>query len=210
MSDDRQEHWNRVYASKGERDRSWFEALPAASLAMLNAAGLTDQSCVIDVGGGDSHLIDFLLERGLHCVTVLDVSAAALERTRARLGHAASIPRWVVADVAGEWTAPLMDVWHDRAVFHFLTDPQDRARYVAHLKATLKPNGTVIIATFAPDGPETCSGLAVARYSPEALAMELGDEFRAVETLRHEHQTPWGAVQPFSYVRFTRLTSTGR
>jgi hypothetical protein len=185
---------------------SWFEALPSTSIAMLEAAALTRDSCVIDIGGGESSLVDYLIERGVRCLTVLDVSTAALERARARLGDAASIPVWIAADVTGEWTVKPVDVWHDRAAFHFLTRPEDRARYVAHLKASVKRGGAVIIATFAPEGPATCSGLPVMRYSPEALALELGDEFRRVEAVRHEHRTPWGSVQPFTYVRFVRIS----
>ena len=115
------------------------------------------------------------------------------------------IPVWIAADVTGDWTVKPMDVWHDRAVFHFLIAADDRRRYVARLKAALKPGGAVVIATFAPDGPEKCSGLQVCRYSPEALALELGDEFSLVETVRYEHKTPSEAVQPFTYCRFVRV-----
>ena len=115
------------------------------------------------------------------------------------------IPVWIAADVTGDWTVKPMDVWHDRAVFHFLIAADDRRRYVARLKAALKPGGAVVIATFAPDGPEKCSGLQVCRYSPEALALELGDEFSLVEAVRYEHKTPSAAVQPFTYRRFVRV-----
>ncbi len=201
----RKEHWERVYSTKGERDVSWFEALPEISLQMLNAAGVTEETCVLDVGGGDSRLIDHLAAKGMTCVAVLDVSGAALQRARGRLGAAAAVPVWIEADVTGEWTLKPMDVWHDRAVFHFLTDPEDRARYLARLRAVLKVNGSAIIATFAPDGPDKCSGLPVARYSPEALSATLGSEFELIESRRHVHHTPWGSTQAFQYSRFARM-----
>ena len=126
---ERAAHWNRVYTSKGEREVSWFEPQPTVSLEMLEAAGMTTSSRVLDVGGGDSRLVDALTARGLRCLAVLDVSGAALERARARLGPAASIPTWIEADVTGNWTVQPMDIWHDRAVFHFLVDPDERRTY---------------------------------------------------------------------------------
>jgi uridine phosphorylase len=202
---DRKQHWQTVYASHSERDVSWFEALPAVSVQMIEAAGLTPESCVIDVGGGDSRLVDALAARGLDCLAVLDVSGAALDRAQARLGDAAAALTWIEADVTADWSLKPMDIWHDRAVFHFLTTPDDRARYRAHLRHTLKLQGTAIIATFALNGPATCSGLPVARYSPQTLAAELGDEFLLIEVVPHEHRTPWGALQPFIYARFRRV-----
>ncbi len=201
---DRHTHWNTVYGTRGEADVSWFEALPAVSLDLLDAAGLSDHSCVIDIGGGDSRLVDHLIQRGLRCVAVLDVSGAALRRAQARLGDQASIPTWIAADVTGAWSHDPVDIWHDRAVFHFLTDAGDRARYRNHLKRLLKPGGVAIIATFALDGPEKCSGLPVARYSPETLARALGSGFTLVESAPHRHTTPTGATQAFQYSRFRR------
>jgi len=132
---------------------------------------------------------------------VLDVSGAALDRARARLGEKAAQVRWIEADVTESWTAPAMDIWHDRAVFHFLTEARDRSLYVAHVRDVLKPNGTVIIGTFALDGPERCSGLPVRRYDAAGIAAELGDGFRLVETVLESHRTPAGTVQKFSYSR---------
>ena len=201
----RKEHWERVYTTKGERDVSWFESLPDVSLQMLEASGLTRETCVLDVGGGDSRLVDTLAARGMDCLAVLDVSGAALQRAQSRLGDAAKVPVWIEADVTSDWTLKPMDIWHDRAVFHFLTTPEDQVRYLAHLRTVLKVQGFAIIATFAPDGPEKCSGLPVARYSPESLAERLGAGFTLVESRRHVHHTPWGATQAFQYSRFTRL-----
>jgi trans-aconitate methyltransferase len=201
----RKQHWETVYTTRGERDVSWFEALPAVSLRMLEGAGLTPETCVIDVGGGDSRLVDTLAARGLGCLAVLDVSGAALRRAQTRLGAAGNALTWIEADVTADWSLKPMDIWHDRAVFHFLTAPDDRARYRRRLLATLKMGGSVILATFAPDAPERCSGLPVSRYSADALAAELGPEFRLDEAVRHEHGTPFGTIQPFTYTRFKRI-----
>jgi hypothetical protein len=201
---DRSAHWNGVYSTKGEQDVSWFEALPAISLEMLEGAGLTAASCVIDVGGGDSRLVDALVARGLECLAVLDVSGAALQRARRRLGSRAATPIWIEADVTSDWSVKPMDIWHDRAVFHFLVDADERRRYVERLRATLKVGGAAILATFAPDGPERCSGLPVCRYSAAALGAELGPPFALVEARAHRHTTPSGAGQAFTYARFRR------
>ncbi len=201
---DRREHWNRVYRTKTEQAVSWFENAPAVSLAMIEGFGLTPTTCVLDVGGGESRLVDQLLALGLTCVAVLDVSGAALARARTRLGTAATTVRWIEADVTGDWAAPQVDIWHDRAVFHFLTTVEDRDRYRAHLRGTVKPGGVAIIATFAPDGPAKCSGLDVARYSPESLAHELGPDFTLVAARPHLHTTPGGSPQSFQYAAFQR------
>jgi hypothetical protein len=202
---DAKQHWEHIYATKGERDVSWYEALPAVSVRMLEAAGLDRDTCVIDVGGGDSHLVDILVARGLECLAVLDVSGAALDRARGRLGELAKPLMWVEADVVSDWRIKPMDIWHDRAVFHFLTGADDRARYRDHLRNTLKVDGSVVIATFALDGPEFCSGLPVIRYSPQMLAAELGDEFRLMDAEPYVHHTPWGSTQSFQYSRLRRV-----
>jgi SAM-dependent methyltransferase len=197
-----QDHWNTIYRTKGARDVSWFEPLPAVSLELIEAAGLTRDTCVVDVGGGESRLVDALLARGSRCLAVLDLSGEALRHAQTRLGAAAQTVTWLEADVTSEWALAPMDIWHDRAVFHFLIDPAARARYVRHLRDTLKPQGSAIIATFALDGPERCSGLPVMRYSPVSLAAELGDGFTIVESRAHVHVTPWGATQSFQYSWF--------
>ena len=148
--------------------------------------------------------MDALIERGARCVTVLDVSRAALQRAQARLGVKGQSVRWIEGDVTDNPGLPPVDMWHDRAVFHFLTESVDRARYVSALQRALSPEGSVVIATFALDGPPKCSGLPVVRYSAETLSQELGAEFEPIESLREEHRTPSGGVQSFSYTRFTR------
>ena len=161
---------------------------------------------MIDVGGGDSRLVDRLVDRGLACLTVVDLSGEALRRARARLGNAPVT--WIEADVAGEWHVPAVDFWHDRAVFHFLTDAADRARYVKHLQHSLKSGGQAIIATFALEGPPKCTGLPVVRYSPEDLAAALGPSFRLEEAARETHFTPSGSAQEFWYSRLRLVPPT--
>jgi SAM-dependent methyltransferase len=200
-----QEHWDVVYNTKNDHQVSWYEAVPAVSLRMMESAGLTTETCIIDVGGGDSRLVDQLAARGLDCLAVLDVSGSALARARTRLGTAASVPIWLEADVTGHWSLKPMDIWHDRAVFHFLMSAEDRRRYRSHLLDTLKPGGSAIVATFALDGPDSCSGLSVQRYSPEMLSAELGPDLRMIESVPHVHTTPWGSKQSFLYCRFQRL-----
>lgn len=200
----RKAHWEAVYAAKGEREVSWFQENPAPSLELIDLVGSTPESTVVDIGGGASRLVDSLIARRFSHVTVLDISEAALEAARLRLGERAEKVRWIVADVTKWHPGQVFDVWHDRAAFHFLTDPAERAAYVGCLKAALKPNGHAIIGTFAPDGPERCSGLVVARYDAPALAATLGHGFELIDARRHEHLTPWGARQIFQFSTFRR------
>ena len=201
----RQDHWDNVYTTKGENEVSWFQESPAPSLELMTIAGATLRSRVIDVGGGASRLADALLELGLQEVTVLDLSEAALAAAKSRLGTRAGQIEWIVADVT-TWEPPLhaYDLWHDRAAFHFLTGESDQAAYVANLTKVLKLGGHAIIATFAPDGPERCSGLPIVRYDAETLARVLGAGFKLVESRRHAHRTPWGSEQRFQFSLFRR------
>ena len=210
-TESRQAHWEKVYTSKGENEVSWFQENPAPSLDLIARAGATTASAVIDVGGGASRLIDALIEKGIRAVTVLDLSQAALATAKARVGRRADQVHWIVADVTTwEPHAAAYDVWHDRAAFHFLVDQGDRAGYIARLSKAVKPGGYAIIGTFAPDGPERCSGLPVARYDAQGLHRELGDAFELVETFRNEHRTPSGSVQHFQFSLFRRaFTRTG-
>ena len=203
----RQAHWEKVYASKRENELSWFQENPATSRDLVAKAGANTASAVIDVGGGASRLVDALIEKGFRAVTVLDLSEAALAAAKARLGRRAELVQWVVADVT-VWDphAAAYDVWHDRAAFHFLTEECERAAYVACLTKAVKPGGHAIIATFAPDGPERCSGLPVARYDAQSLHRAVGDAFELIETLRHEHRTPWGSEQHFQFSLFRRVS----
>jgi trans-aconitate methyltransferase len=205
MSDaGRQSHWENVYASKGENEVSWFQENPAPSLALIAEIGATPASAIIDVGGGASRLVDHLIEQGFRDVTVLDLSAAALEAAKARLGDRADKAHWRVADATTWEPSRRYDVWHDRAAFHFLTEARDRDGYLARLKQALKIGGHAIIATFAPDGPEKCSGLPVMRYDAARLAQTLGSGFTLLHSERNEHATPWGSQQLFQFSVFQR------
>lgn len=202
---DRRAHWDRVYTTKAPDAVSWFQPSPVRSLALLDDVGLTPDSRLIDVGGGDSTLVDALLARRMRHVTVLDISEAALARARARVGAQGSEVQWIAADVTSvALPAAAFDVWHDRAVFHFLTDAADRARYVANLGRAVRPGGAVVMATFAPEGPLRCSGLDVVRYAPAELAAALGDSFELLRSEHDVHRTPSGAAQPFTYVMLRR------
>ena len=192
-------HWDQVYEGKGDDDLSWHQAEPSTSLDLMREAGVTTASSVIDIGGGSSRLVDRLLSHGLSDVSVLDLSDAALNAARQRLGGDADRVTWITADITTWTNARRFDLWHDRAVFHFLTDPADRAAYIARLSDSLTARGHAIIATFAPDGPTQCSGLPVTRYSPEQLADTLGKDFALIEQRYEIHQTPWGSDQSFQY-----------
>lgn len=201
----RQNHWQNVYTTKDEESVSWFQDRPEASLKLITRDGLPTDARIIDVGAGASRLVDALLAAGYANLTMLDIAPAALDQARARLGRHAETVEWVAADITA-WTPPVaFDVWHDRAVFHFLTEASDRAAYRAALEAGVRPGGRAIIGTFAPDGPQKCSGLPVVRYSPEALAAELGAGFRLIDSLSETHHTPTGAVQHFQFSVLARL-----
>ncbi|WP_448040605.1 class I SAM-dependent methyltransferase [Bradyrhizobium liaoningense] len=201
---DRATHWDHVYATKGEAEVSWFQDSPATSLDLIRAANPDHGATIIDIGGGASRLVDALLQDGYRDVAVLDLSANALDAAKKRIGGAASIVDWIVADATTWRPAKTYDVWHDRAAFHFLTDPRDRAAYVERLRSALTPGGQVVIGTFAPDGPEKCSGLPVQRHDSASLAAELGPEFDLVETRSETHHTPWNSTQAFQFSRFRR------
>lgn len=202
---DHKQHWEHVYATKQLTDVSWYQPLPATSLALIEAVGADVHSTIIDVGGGDSLLVDALLDRGHAHVTVLDISGAALVRAQNRLGSRAAAVTWIEADAThATLPASSVDVWHDRAVFHFLTEVEDRARYVALAAATVRPGGALIVGTFALDGPSRCSGLPVMQYSPETLAAEFATAF-TFESGKHEtHITPSGAEQRFVFAVMRR------
>ena len=200
----RQAHWEEVYTTRDETEVSWFQDSPLPSLELIEQVKPAKNTDIIDIGGGASRLADGLLERGFRHLTVLDISQAALDLACLRLGRRASEVQWIAADVT-EWPpSRAFDIWHDRAAFHFLTDPADRAAYVARLNEALRPGGHAIIATFAEDGPDKCSGLPVNRYDTEALSRELGAAFALVQSRRHDHATPSNATQRFRFSVFQK------
>lgn len=201
---DRQAHWENVYTTKGEREVSWFQENPAPSLELIALTGLSEDAAIIDIGGGASRLVDDLIARKFRRLTVLDLSGAALAAARKRLGDRGADVQWVTADVTKWEPTQTYDLWHDRAAFHFLTHHADQSAYVDRLKKALKPGGYVIIGTFALDGPERCSGLPIMRHDATTLAAILGNDFVLIDTRRHDHATPWDAVQRFQFSSFRR------
>lgn len=197
---DTKQHWETVYSTKSSDAVSWYQPHADRSLQLIQATGLGPQARVIDVGGGASTLVDDLLAHGYQDVTVMDLSAAALAVARSRQVPMEARVQWLVADVTtAALPAHTFDVWHDRAVFHFLTRAEDRQAYVAQVLRSVKPGGHVIVATFADDGPLQCSGLPVMRYAPEGLHAEFGEPFTLVAHQREAHTTPFGTVQQFVY-----------
>ncbi len=197
---DRRSHWENIYRTKLPTQVSWYQVHAKCSLDLIRRVSPPADGAIIDVGGGASTLIDDLLDAGYHDLTVLDLSAAALAVARRRLGTRADTVRWVEADIlSASLPKTGYSVWHDRAAFHFLTAPADRARYVAQVRQAVRVGGFVLVATFADDGPTRCSGLEVARYSPEALHAEFGAPFQLMTSEREEHVTPSGVCQAFIY-----------
>ncbi len=193
-------HWEQIYQTKQPTQVSWYQMHPLLSLRFIERTGVSKAGSLIDVGGGASTLVDHLLADGYQNVTVLDVSGVALAQARARLGPLAGPVRWIEADITEAALPPNQyDVWHDRAVFHFLTQAEDRVRYVEAVRRSVKPGGHVIVATFAADGPTQCSGLDVVRYSPDSLHGEFGSDFELLESAPEAHQTPFGTEQKFVY-----------
>lgn len=199
IGNERNAHWQGVYESKAPDEVSWFQERPDVSLAMIDAAELPRDAAILDVGGGASTLVDHLLAAGYSSLTVLDISEAALARARARLGSSAERVTWIATDVTCWQSHAPVDLWHDRAVLHFLTASKDQQAYAAALRATVRPLGWAIIAGFAPGGPMKCSGLDIVQHDADSLRALLGEEFRLVDARDEVHRTPGNAEQAFRY-----------
>lgn len=200
-----QDHWDKVYATRAEDAVSWFQPTPEISLELIRELGDPASLSLVDIGGGMSRLVDALVAAGNRDVAVLDISPVALDLARKRLGAAAVAVDWIAADVTRWRPARQYAVWHDRAAFHFLTGPQDREAYVEALHAAVGQGGHAVIATFAADGPERCSGLPVVRYEPGSLAQALGPRFELVAERRQVHSTPQGYSQSFQFSVLRRV-----
>lgn len=193
-------HWEAVYGAKAPEAVSWYRLHLDRSIALIETAAPNRKATIIDVGGGESTLVDDLLAKGYCNLTVLDISPTALNVTRARLGEPGERVNWLCADVTHAYLlSHSFDLWHDRAVFHFLIEPEQRNAYVQLAARAVKPGGHVIVSTFGPDGPTKCSGLEVARYSADSLHGEFGQRFTLVESFKELHQTPFGTTQQFLY-----------
>lgn len=201
-----QGHWDQVYERKAPSAVSWYQPTPEPSLQAITLSGALSTSSFIDVGGGASNLVDVLLAQGWRDLTVLDIAAPALDAAKARLGPLAGKVQWVSADIT-DWNPDRkFDLWHDRAVFHFLLEAKQRDAYQRALRQGTKKGSRVIIATFALDGPERCSGLSVMRYDAKGLVGQLGDNFQLLKDWREEHVTPWGDGQLFTWCVFQRVS----
>lgn len=197
---DTKDYWQKIHRTKGSNQVSWYQAHPTLSLEYIKNTGIDKQGKIIDVGAGASLLVDHLLDDGFQKITVLDISGEALEMSKTRLDKRANLVTWLEADITKANLPHFQyDVWHDRAVFHFLTNPQDRESYIKVVTNSVKPGGHVIVATFADDGPEKCSGLEVARYNSESLHNEFGANFDLIDSTHEVHQTPFGTEQKFVY-----------
>ena len=197
---DAKTHWEKVYATKTPDAVSWYRRHLERSLALIERAVPERSASIIDVGGGESTLVDDLLLRGYANITVLDISQGAIDVTRSRLGSAADQVRWIAADICGVKLEPrAYDLWHDRAVFHFLTVPEQRTAYVRQVACCVRPGGHVIVSAFGPQGPTKCSGLEVVRYDAESLHREFGGSFRLIESSTELHRTPFDTTQQFLY-----------
>jgi SAM-dependent methyltransferase len=198
------DHWTGVYTQKAETAVSWFQTSPRQSLDWILPGTDPAATAIIDIGGGASRLADELLDRGFADVTVLDIADSALAQSRKRLGEHADRVRWIVADITAWSPTRQYDIWHDRAVFHFLVEPSGRAAYLAALNQATKSGSRVMIATFNLDGPERCSGLPVQRYSPQTLAETLGSDYAEIKSTNEVHNTPNGVTQHFQYSLYER------
>ncbi|MDP6343438.1 MAG: class I SAM-dependent methyltransferase [Alphaproteobacteria bacterium] len=203
-SPNRAEHWQGIYDAREEHEVGWFQETPARALKLIEAAGLPSDAAIIDVGGGASRLVDNLLDRGFTDLTVLDFTDAGIEKARQRLGDRQGLVTWLIADVTTWRPERPYDLWHDRAVIHFLTEAADRAAYLSTLRAAVPPGGQVIISSFAEDGPEMCSGLPVVRYGVEAMAAAFAGLLTLQESERETHHMPSGTAQNWRYFRFLR------
>jgi SAM-dependent methyltransferase len=201
-------HWQRTYTERTADQVSWYERLPQRSLKLIRATGLGDEASILDVGGGASSLAARLLATGYTDLTVADISPAALAHAQTKLGDSAARITWIEADIRTHDFGRCFDLWHDRAVFHFMVNPADRNRYLDVLRTTLRPGGHLILATFGPQGPTQCSGLPVDRYGADDIQRILGDDFELLSSTLADHHTPSGRSQQFHYAHLRRRANT--
>ena len=196
MTYDAKAHWESIYQTKKPNEVSWYQEKPKTSLNLIAETGLDKDSRIIDIGAGDSNLVDNLLNIGFRNITILDVSSAALEKAKKRLGNKADIVKWVVSDLREFETSDRYDLWHDRAVLHFLTEEEDISKYAEKVKQLLKPNGYLIVSAFSENGPKRCSGLDIKQYSEHSIK-KIFSGLEHIKSFEEEHATPWGARQIF-------------
>jgi ubiquinone/menaquinone biosynthesis C-methylase UbiE len=204
---DRKEHWENIYSTKELETCSWFQPSPVTSLDFIEQAGITKDAKIIDVGGGDSFLVDSLLEKGYLDITVLDISELALNRAKERLGDKAHQVKWLVADAASFAPAVKYDLWHDRAAFHFLTDPSEVKKYTHTVYNGLNENGVLVVGTFSESGPKKCSGVEIKQYSEASLSNVFKNCFKKLKCVNVDHTTPTNANQNFTFCSFQKVTA---
>lgn len=202
---DRKKHWENIYQTKELKDVSWFQPTPETSLGFFKEFSVPTTAKVIDIGGGDSFLVDHLLDLGYQNVSVLDISATAIERAKQRLGNRAKNVKWIIADAANFKPTEKYDFWHDRAAFHFLTDEQDISNYLATAQQNITPNGILVIGTFSEQGPKKCSGIEIKQYSENSMTERLKTLFEKIKCITVDHKTPFDTVQNFVFCSFKKL-----
>lgn len=199
-----QQHWEQVYETKEENELSWFQPYPETSMAFIEMFNLSLNANIIDVGGGDSHFVDALVEKGYQNIYVLDISSKAIERAKQRLGEKAAKVKWIVSDIT-EFIAPVaFDFWHDRAAFHFLTTEEKVSRYVTIAEKSISKNGYLVLGTFSESGPQKCSGLEIQQYSEAAMSTRFESSFERIKCMKEDHITPSGKVQNFQFCSFKK------
>lgn len=207
LTESRKEHWEKIYSTKQPNEVSWTQETPKTSLDFIHSFNLPKDASIIDVGGGDSRLVDKLLAEGYKDITVLDISGQALKRAQHRLGPDAANVKWVVADITAFHSDKVYDLWHDRATFHFMTTAGQVAHYMDRVKKYLKPNGFMTIGTFSEAGPKKCSGLDVKQYSEESLLAQWSGVFQKIKCITEDHRTPFDTLQRFLFCSFRKLAS---
>jgi SAM-dependent methyltransferase len=201
---DRKKHWENIYTTKELKDVSWYQPTPETSLNFLKEFNIGKTAKIIDVGGGDSFLVDNLLDLGYEDITVLDISEAAINRAKKRLGERAARVKWIVADAAGFKPSEQYDFWHDRAAFHFLTEDNEITNYIDTIRHSLKPNGVLVIGTFSEQGPKKCSGIEIKQYSETTMVERLQKFFEKVKCITVDHKTPFDTIQNFIFCSFKK------
>jgi len=204
---DRKRHWENIYQTKELKDVSWYQPTPETSLDLFKRFKVPTTAKVIDIGGGDSFLVDHLINLGYQDISVLDISAAAIDRAKQRLGEKAKNVKWIVADAAIFKPTEKYDFWHDRAAFHFLTDEQEVSNYLETARQNINPTGVMVIATFSEQGPKKCSGIEIKQYSEATMTERLKNFFEKIECITVDHKTPFDTIQNFVFCSFKRLQS---
>ncbi len=201
---DRKKHWENIYQTKQPDEVSWFQPTPETSLSFFEQFNIPKRSKIIDVGGGDSLLVDNLLNRGYEDITVLDISESSLDRAKSRLGNRAAAVKWIVADAATFTPTEIYDFWHDRAAFHFLTREDEIEAYINTVQKSIKPSGILVIGTFSEQGPKKCSGIEIKQYSEASMTDRLKNFFEKIECISVEHKTPFDTIQQFVFCTFRK------